>query len=94
MINDIESNLLSDDKHESTSDLFELIKFNTNNIHNLQSEILAVASSKQFTFIVTKKAEIFKYKLNDLDSLNYAYSLKPNLNIEIPEEKKKNSMMI
>ena len=89
MINDIESNLLSDDKHESTSDLFELIKFNTNNIHNLQSEILVVASSKQFTFIVTKKAEIFKYKLNDLDSLNYAYSLKPNLNIEIPEEKKK-----
>ena len=89
MINDIESNLQSDEKHESTSDLFELKKFKTNNIHNLQSEILAVASSKKFTFIVTKKAEVFKYQVNNLDSLNYAYSLKPNLNIEIPEEKKK-----
>lgn len=74
---DIESNLIQEEKQESTSDMFELIHWDLSGIRN---EILSIATSKRFIYILTQKNVVYRWTLGNSDSLKQEYT------IPVPQE--------
>ena len=70
---DLESNIIQDDKPDSTSDKFRLEKSRTLDV---QGEILAMTQAKNFFYFVTF-TDIYKWDRTNDDSLNQAYTLQP-----------------
>lgn len=74
---DIESNLIQEEKQESTSDMFELQHWD---LPSIQKEILSIAISKQFIYILTQKNVVYRWSVGNLDSLRQEYT------IPVPQE--------
>ena len=75
-MDDIENNMISDDKPESSNNLFPLSQFK---IPNIQAKIEAFSPSQKYIFLLTDHAEIYKINVDDESSFRQAYSL-DNLN--------------
>ncbi len=74
-MDDIENNMMSNEKPESSNNFFQLYPFNTSTI---QGKLEAFSPSQKYIFLLTERAEIFRIDMNDENSLRQAHSL-PNL---------------
>ena len=75
-MDDIENNMISDDKPESSNNLFPLYQFN---IATIQGKIEAFTPSQKYIFLLTDRAEIYRIEMSNENSFRQAYSL-DNLN--------------
>ena len=73
-LDDFEENIMKEENIQSTSDEFQLKRFN---LPNFQGKIVSMSSSKKFLYFVTDIGELFRLKSNDLSSLNQAHKLRP-----------------
>ena len=74
-MDDIENNMISDDKPESSNNLFPLYQFN---IATIQGKIEAFTPSQKYIFLLTDRAEIYRIEMSNENSFRQAYSL-PNV---------------
>ena len=81
-MDDIENNMISYEKPESSNNLFPLNQFNTLTI---QGKYEAFSPSQKYLFLLTERAEIYRLEMNNENSFRQAHSL-PNLE-KIPKEK-------
>ena len=69
---DIESNIIQEEKPECTSDMFELQHWD---FPSIQQDIVAMAVSSHFVYIMTKSNVVYRWKVGDLESLQQEYNL-------------------
>ena len=83
---DLEENLIKEEKLKSASDQFPFLKLN---LPNYQGKILSMSSSKKYLYFVTDIGELFRLKSGDLSSLNQAYKIRPESSKSYPPFKEK-----
>ena len=76
MLDDLETNLMQEDKSESTSNKFSLTPFNLpGSPQNVN--ILSMSVSKKFIYLVTDHSELLRIESDTLKPIQQAYSMKP-----------------
>ena len=83
---DLEENLMKEEKSNSISDQFPLLKLN---LPNFQGKIASMSSSKKYLYFVTDIGELFRIKSGDLSSLNQAHKIRPESSKSYPPFKEK-----
>ena len=80
MLDDLETNILQEDKVESTSDKFSLSHFNLP-ASQQNVNILSMSSSKKYIFLVTDRSELLLIESETLRPIQQAYTIeKPETN--------------
>ena len=74
-MDDIENNMISYEKPESSNNLFPLNQFNTSTI---QGKYEVFSPFQKYIFLLTERAEIYILEMNNEHSFRQAHSL-PNL---------------
>jgi len=77
MIDDLESNILREDKTESTSNKFLLTSFSLPRSQQNIS-ILSMSTSKKFIYLVTDRSELLRIESESLRSIEQAYTIPPS----------------
>ena len=82
MIDDLETNLLQEDKSESSSGKFALTHFNLPDSQQNQKDvnILSMSSSQKYIFLVTSKSELLLIESDTLKPVQLAFSIGKSLN--------------
>ena len=76
MLDDLETNLMQEDKSESTSNKFSLTPFNLpGSPQNVN--ILSMSVSKKFIYLVTDHSELLRIESDTLKPIQQAYSMRP-----------------
>ena len=74
MLDDLESNILQEDKVESTSNKFALNRFNLP-LSQQNVNILSMSTSKKYIYLVTDRSELLRIESDTLKPIQQAYTI-------------------
>ena len=76
MLDDLESNIIKEEKSESTSNKFPLSRFSLP-VSQQNVNILSMSTSKRFIYLVTDRSELLRIESESLKLLQQAFNIDP-----------------
>ena len=76
MLDDLESNIIKEEKAESTSNKFPLSRFNLP-LSQQNVNVLSMSTSKKYIYLVTERSELLRFESETLKPIQQAFNIDP-----------------
>ena len=76
MLDDLESNIIKEEKAESTSNKFPLNRFNLP-LSQQNVNVLSMSTSKKYIYLVTERSELLRFESETLKPIQQAFNIDP-----------------